>query len=760
MTVGRRFEIRGTVQGVGFRPWVYRLAVAHRVAGRVRNDAAGVTIDVFGSPAAIDRFATRLLQDPPPASDIRETRSSPIAVEAVTTFAIVGSDDRVAPQVSIPADLATCEDCLADIHDATDRRAGYPFTTCTNCGPRFTIADDIPYDRERTTMRAFPLCDACGAEYERPTDRRFHAEATACPSCGPRLTLVRADKTVVAAADPVGAIVEAIGGGAIVAIKGLGGIHLGCDATSVEAVARLRRRKRRDEKPFAVMVASLADAEQIVGLHPAERRLLTGVERPIVLAARRSPCVVADNVAPGLDRLGVMLPYTPLHHLLLSRARTPLVMTSGNVSDEPLAYRNDEALSRLGGIADLFLLHDRDIATPCDDSVAVAIAGAPVVLRRARGYVPTPIRLECAFAAPVLACGALLKNTFCIGTGRNAYLGPHIGDLANEAAHRRYVDAIERMLRFLRVVPEIVAHDLHPDYVSTHYARTRCEPLKIGVQHHHAHVVSAMTEHGLSGPVIGVAYDGTGYGPDGTSWGGEVMIADRVTYERSATLRAVRLPGGEQAIRQPWRVALALVDDAFDGNAPLDELRLFADATVPRRHCEVVRRMIAEELNAPLAHGAGRYFDAVAALALARPKVAYEGQLALEWNALADEAERRCYGFAIDRSTSPWTIDLRAMVRDVVRELMAGVHLATISARFHNTLAAATDAAVRLVARERGVLPVVLTGGCFQNARLAESLLARLDSPFSVHLHRRVPPGDGGIALGQAVAAAAMAKGL
>jgi hydrogenase maturation protein HypF len=572
------------------------------------------------------------------------------------------------------------------------------------------------------------------------------------------VTLLSGDGTAVAAADPLDAVVEAISGGAIVAIKGLGGIHLGCDATSVEAVARLRCRKRRDEKPFAVMVASLADAERIVRLSPAERRVLTSVERPIVLATRRSPCVVAANVAPGIRSLGVMLPYTPLHHLLLARARTPLVMTSGNISDEPLAYRNDEALSRLGGIADLFLLHDRDITTPCDDSVAVAIAGAPVVLRRSRGYVPTPICIEPAFEAPVLACGALLKNTFCIGVGRSAYLGPHIGDLANEAAYRRYVDGIERFLRFLRVTPEIVAHDLHPDYVSTHYAGLRREPLTIGVQHHHAHVVSAMAEHGLRGPVIGVAYDGTGYGPDGTSWGGEVMIADRASYDRIATLRAVRLPGGEQAIRQPWRVALALVDDAFDGEAPLNDLPLFTH--VPRRHLEIVRRMIADGLNAPLAHGAGRYFDAIASLALARPDSAYEGQLALQWNTLAEGKDTPWYGFTIDRDTSPWTIDLRPMVRDVVRELVAGVHVTTISARFHNTLAAATAAAVRFAARERGHLPVVLTGGCFQNRRLSESLLARLGAQFAVYLHRRVPPGDGGIALGQAVVAAAMAKGL
>ena len=758
MTVGRRFEIRGTVQGVGFRPWVYRLALANHVTGRVRNDASGVTIEAFGSTAAIERFAIRLLHDPPPAADIREARSSPIAVEPATTFAIVRSEDGTTPEVSISADLATCDDCLADIRDPNDRRTGYVFTTCTNCGPRFTIAEDIPYDRQRTTMRAFPLCNACQAEYEHPADRRFHAEATACPVCGPRLTLLRRDGTPLAVADALGPAVDALADGAIVAIKGLGGFHLACDATSLGAVTRLRQRKHRDEKPFAVMVSDLTMADQLATLTSAERRLLNGVERPIVLARRRTAGTLADNVAPGSRLVGLMLPYTPLHQLLLARVGLPLVMTSGNVSDEPLAYRNDEAVLRLGSIADLLLMHDRDIASPCDDSVATVVAGRPVVLRRSRGYVPTPIAIQPTFAAPVLACGALLKNTFCIGAGHSAYFGPHIGDLANEAAHRHYVDSIERMLRFLRVAPEIIAHDLHPDYLSTHYGRARPEPLKVAVQHHHAHIASAMAEHRLAGPVIGVVYDGTGYGPDGTSWGGEVMIADRASYDRIATLRPVRLPGGDQAIRQPWRVALALLDDAFEGAAPVEDLRLFAQ--VPRQHIAVVRRMAAVGVNAPLAHGAGRYFDAIASLALARPTSAYEGQLALQWNALADGGETECYGFTIDRGTSPWTIDLRPMVRDVVRELIASLAAPTISARFHNTLAAATAAAVRLAARERGVLPVVLTGGCFQNARLAESILARLGSEYSVYLHRRVPPGDGGIALGQAVVAAALAKGL
>jgi hydrogenase maturation protein HypF len=756
MRVGRRLELQGTVQGVGFRPWVYRLAVAHRVGGRVRNDDAGVTIDIFGSPAALDRFAARLLRHPPPAADIRHTRCSSIAVEPLTTFSIVASADSASPRVSIPPDLATCDDCLAEIGDPSQRRFSYAFTNCTQCGPRFAIAEDIPYDRERTTMRAFAMCDACRGEYERPTDRRFHAEPIACPVCGPCLTLVDGHGRTLAVADHVGAVLEALDRGGIVALKGLGGFHLACDATSAEAVARLRQRKRRDEKPFAVMAATLADAQRLAVLSSEEQALLSGRERPIVLATRRPQTSIARNVAPGLQVVGVMLPYTPLHHLLAGRFGRPLVMTSGNISDEPLAFRNDDAVSRLGSIADAILLHDRTIASPCDDSVASVIAGRPVVLRRARGFVPAPIGIGRAFEVPVLACGALLKNTFCVGIDDNAYLGPHIGDLANDAAYQRYVESIDRMLQFLRVAPGVIAHDLHPDYLSTRYALSRRAPVTIAVQHHHAHLVSAMAEHGLSDPVIGVAFDGTGYGPDGTLWGGEVMTADRASYERVATLRAIPLAGGEQAIRQPWRVALALLDDAFDGQAMLEGLRLFDDVT--RQRIDVVRRMIASRLNAPLAHGAGRYFDGIAALALAHPTSAYEGQLALQWNAVADASTQR-YGFAINQRTTPWEIDLRAMVRDIVADLGAAVPVATISARFHNTLAAAAAAAVRLVARERGQRAVVLSGGCFQNARLTEQVIAHLASPFAVHLHGRVPPGDGGLALGQAVVAATIAKG-
>ena len=757
MTIlGRRIEIRGVVQGVGFRPWVYRLATEGGVAGRVCNDAAGVTIDAFGRAEALDDFVHRLTSAPPAAAEIRELHAYAIPTELTDAFSIVESVLKSDRRISIPPDLATCSECLQEILDPTDRRYRYLFTNCTNCGPRFTIARDAPYDRASTTMAAFTMCEACREEYERVEDRRFHAQPNACPACGPRLVLMTPQRTVLDSEDPIAAAAAALRLGSVVALKGLGGFHLACDATSADAVERLRARKRRDAKPFAVMVKDLVEANAVAELTEAEERLLTSVERPIVLVRRRELCALAPNVAPHNPLVGLLLPYTPLHHLLMIHGGRPVVMTSANVSDEPLAYRNDEALERLGSIADVFLMHDRDIETRCDDSVARVIAGRPTVLRRARGYAPRAIAVSRHFQAPVLACGGLLKNTFCIGYGDAAYLGPHIGDLENLETYESFQGSIARVERFLRVTPEVVAHDLHPDYMSTTYARARRDCTTIAVQHHHAHIVSAMAEHALAGPVMGVAYDGTGYGTDGTAWGGEVMVARYDGFERVATLRGIRLAGGDAAIRHPWRIALALVEDAFDGRPPLDSLRLFSGR--PSQDLLITRQMIASGFRSPTAHGAGRYFDGIGSLVLGRPDARYEGQIAMEWNGVAEPSERRRYTYEIARQRSPWTIDLRPMVREVVRDVLTDVPAPFISARFHNTIVTATAEVVRAATREHGTLPVVLTGGCFQNPRLAESLADDLASQFSVHLHSRVPPGDGGIALGQAVIANAVTR--
>jgi hydrogenase maturation protein HypF len=754
---GRRILVRGTVQGVGFRPWVYRLAVEVGLSGRVRNDPQGVTIEAFGAAAALEAFERRLRHEAPPAARVRAVVRETIPAESAEGFSIVPSDEGAGSRrVSIPPDLATCPECLRETLDPSDRRHLYPFTNCTHCGPRYTIARDVPYDRPATTMASFPMCPACREEYGDPLDRRFHAQPVACPACGPQVELV--DPAGGRLSGPAGAIegaARALAEGRIVAVKGLGGYHLACDATSGEAVRRLRERKRRDEKPFAVMVADLAAARMLADVDGAEEGLLASVERPIVLVRRRATGGLAPEVAPGNPLVGLLLAYSPLHHLLLRAAGRPLVMTSGNLSEEPMAAGDVEARERLAGIADLFLAHDRAIENRCDDSVARVIAGQPTVLRRSRGYVPRPLRLRRPVRRPVLACGAHLKNTFCLAAGDEAWLGPHVGDLDNLEAVRAFEEQVERLQRFLGIRPEVVAHDLHPEYASTRYALARPETPKVAVQHHHAHVASALAEHGLEGPVLGLAWDGTGYGTDGTAWGGELLLVDGGRFERLATLRPLRLPGSDEAIRQVWRIALCALDDAFDGKPPLDPLPLFA--SVSSRDVQVVRQMAAKGLHAPLAHGAGRWFDALGALGLGRARSTYEGQVALEWNLIAEEGEAEAYPFELATPGGLLQADLRPMVRGAVADLVAGVPAGRVSARFHETMADAGAALVRRAVAGRGRMPVVLTGGCFQNARLAQGVLRRLGGELEVFRHGEVPPGDGGVALGQALVADAVA---
>jgi hydrogenase maturation protein HypF len=767
MSPGRHIEIRGVVQGVGFRPWVYRLARTAGVTGSVSNGAVGVVIDAFAAAdGALDAFVARLQEEPPQAARIERLSWTPMAVaQAPRSFEIVESSGQGERRPSIPADLATCDACLREVSDPHDRRHRYAFTSCTHCGPRFTIALDVPYDRATTTMAPFPMCADCLREYENPGDRRFHAQPNACSRCGPSLRLVDAGGRPVpgdeAEGDAIARTAALLVRGAIVAVKGLGGWHLACDASRGATVVELRRRKEREDKPFALMVPDLRAAEQLVELGDAGRSLLLSPARPIVVAPRHIGAGgVATAVAPEGNRLGLMLPYTPLHHVLMGDVARTLVMTSGNRSDEPIACDDDDAFERLGHIADAFLVHDRAIATRADDSVAFVALGRPVVTRRSRGYVPGRVTLARPLALPTLGCGAQLKNTFCLGAGDSAYLGPHVGDLDDVTAYDGYEHAIERMERFLRVRPEVFAHDLHPDYLSTRYAIDRAlrgdGSMRVAVQHHHAHVASALVEHGLEGPVIGVTFDGSGHGTDGTSWGGEILVADVARFERVASLRGLRLAGGDRAVKDVWRTALALLDDAFDGDPPVNRLSLFDG--VSRSEIAVVRRMLAAGVNAPVTSGAGRYFDAFGALGLGRPRASFEGQVAMAWEQAADVAETRPYPFAVDTGQPVWRIDLRLTARAAVGDLLSGRPVPGIAARFHETLAAATADVVRMIVRARGAMPVVLTGGCFQNVRLTESLARVLGADLTVLVHGQVPPGDGGVALGQLAVADAVLR--
>jgi len=738
MRDGRRIQVRGIVQGVGFRPWVYRLAQKHDVAGSVSNDSRGVVIDLYADEERIDEFIDELERTSPPAAHIDVITCHPLPFEPVESFTIVASAQTDERRISVPPELATCDECLAEVDDPNDRRYRYAFTNCTNCGPRYSIVQGIPYDRASTTMQRFTMCSECRREYESPLDRRFHAEPNACPKCGPQLLTLDNSGHPLHPDDPIAFAARALKAGLIVAVKGIGGFHLACDATSESAVKRLRSRKHRDAKPFAVMTM---DPDGVAILDDAERALLTSIERPIVLA--RSRGTLAKSVAPDNDLVGVLLPYSPLHHILLRDVAGPLVMTSGNLSDEPMVRDTAAALRALGDIADLLLTHNRDIEHRVDDSVARVIDGKPVIMRRARGFVPRGFNVGRKFVQPILACGAHLKNTFCLAAGDTAFLGPHIGDLDGLETAREYEAAIDHAKKLLGIEPAAIAHDLHPDYHSTRYALAQQGVSRIGVQHHHAHIAAVIAEHRIESPVIGVAWDGTGAGTDGTSWGGEFFIATRAKFERIATLRPIALAGGDRAVREVWRIALAALDDIHES----------IDLEVAAQKIDLARQLIASGLNAPKAHGAGRWFDAFGAIFLGRTESRYEGEIAMAWNSIADRNERGSYPLVINRRLTPWEVDMRVVLACALRDFRDGATPAIISARFHNTLAHIVAA----IAEETD-LPIALGGGCFQNALLTERIIERL-APRRVFFNRQIPPGDGGIALGQAVVANAMLGG-
>jgi hydrogenase maturation protein HypF len=751
VTLRVRARIQGTVQGVGFRPHVYRLAHTLGLGGWVLNDERGVLVEVEGPDPALDAFLRRLSVEAPPLAAVEHVRVEELPPAGESGFRIVESARRGEPEALVSPDAATCDDCLRELFDPADRRFRYPFVNCTNCGPRFTIVRGVPYDRPLTTMAGFRMCAACQAEYDDPGDRRFHAQPNACPECGPRLRLVDA-RGRPAGGDPLSAAAAALAGGRVVAVKGVGGYHLACDAADERAVAALRGRKRREDKPFALMARSLAEARRLVELSRADEGLLIARERPIVIARKRPGTGVAASVAPRSRDLGVMLPYSPLHHLLLADFGGTLVMTSGNVSDEPIAYEDEDALARLRGIADLFLCHDRPIHIRTDDSVVRSTPRGPLLMRRSRGHVPASVSLAVPARRPLLACGAEVKSTFCVAKGQRAWVGHHIGDLRNWETLRSFRAGIEHFERVFSVPPELVAHDLHPDYLSTRHASELEDVELVGVQHHHAHLAACLAEHGERGPVVGAIYDGTGHGLDGMAWGGELLVGDLTRFERAGHLVAVPMPGGDAAVREPWRMACAWLASATDGEPELPAP--LAGAVEPARW-HAVAELVRNGVASPLTTSMGRLFDAVSALCGIRPEASYEGQAAVELEAAADAGERGGYHVPV-RDGMPLLLDARETVLAASDDCLRGVPAALVAARFHNGLAAATAAASARVAEHHGLGTVVLSGGVFQNRLLLEGTAERLEGfDLRVLVPRRLPPNDGGVSYGQAAVAAA-----
>ncbi len=764
--------VRGVVQGVGFRPFVYRLAQEEGLAGSIGNDTDGVTIEVEGAPARVEAFVGRLRAEAPPLARIDSVEVRAVASTGETGFHIVASEVLGRVSTGIPADAATCADCLREMFDPRDRRYRYPFLNCTNCGPRFTITRRIPYDRPQTSMAQFTMCPACQAEYEDPANRRFHAQPNACPVCGPHVWLADAHGAELATADAaVIAGVDRLAAGEILAVKGIGGFHLAVDATNQFAVQRLRERKRRYGKPLAVMVRDVDAAQSLCALSDADVALLTTPARPIVLAARRADCGIAEAVASGIPWLGVFLPYAPLQHLLFADPRIhALVMTSANLSEEPIAIDNDEARARLGGIADSFLMHNREILQRCDDSVLAVVDGAPQYIRRARGFVPLAVPLPLD-APPLLAVGGHLKSVFTLARGRYAFQSQHLGDLENITGLDFFRESLDHLMRTFEIDPECVAHDLHPGYLSTQWAKDWAQerhlPL-IAVQHHHAHVAACMAEHGVTGEAIGLSLDGTGYGTDGRIWGGEVLICrldgpDPAVFERFAHLDYAPMPSGEAAIHAPWRMALGHLSAAGFDVESAEVLGLLGAKPAEAR---VMKRMIARGLNSPLTSSCGRLFDAVAAVVLGRREVDYEAQAAIELEGAAIDEPMEAgagYGFAMTPGDwvrhEPATISARPLWHELIHDLRARAGKPWIAARFHAGIAAAFVAATVAARQATGIGQVALTGGCMHNRRLVGLLRSGLEAEdFQVLQQTKVSPGDAGLSYGQAVVATAAVR--
>jgi len=752
-----RLSVRGLVQGVGFRPFVHRLAVRCRLVGWVRNASGDVQIHIEGAPEDIAAFRLGLGTDAPPLAHIDEVRSEPCEPAQLTTFTILESRTEPGRRQPISPDVAMCVACETELFDRRNRRYRYPFITCTDCGPRFTVIEAMPYDRERTSMRAFPQCPVCRREYETPGDRRYHSETNSCPTCGPKLWLsfpLSGTERGSGGEDVLRAAAMLLTDGKIVAIRGLGGFHLAVDATNEQAVARLRARKNREAKPFAVMVRTLVEARKLATVSDAEARLLTSRERPVVLLQRRRGTALAHWVAPGLDTVGVMLAYTPMHHLLCDLVRRPLVMTSGNRSNEPIAISNEDAQESLATIADAFLLHDRDIVARYDDSVIRVVEKSNVFLRRARGYAPLPLRLPLASPQPLIAVGPHLKNTFTLVEGADAYVSQHIGDLENLETLTHWRTALNAYRRLFRVEPEVAVRDLHPGYMSTRIAGDLGLERIIPVQHHHAHVAAVLAEHGFTDRAIGLAFDGTGLGDDGNVWGAEFLEADLASYRRVGQLRYARLPGGDLAAREPWRAALgylALDPDAAHAFAPM------LDA-VPLNIRNIAMQQMSRRLNAPLASSMGRLFDAAGAVLGVSLDNQFEGQTAMLLETLAGTRRAQPLPFPMVATTGDtWVLDPVPLLIALGEQRARGIAVSELAARFHESVAAAADQLTARVAADAGLGTVALSGGCFQNARLLTSLRARLEARgLRVLVPRRLGPNDGAVSYGQAAVAAAV----
>jgi hydrogenase maturation protein HypF len=772
MQIRNLIRVTGIVQGVGFRPFVYRLAKEYGLGGFVLNDGEGVFLEAEGEAEVLPQFCHALREQAPPAANVDQVLVTSVPPAGYVDFEIRASRETAAKVTRVSPDLAVCSECLKDIYDAAGRRYRYPFTNCTLCGPRFTIIRDIPYDRRQTTMSEFALCRTCLEEYEDPADRRFHAQPNACPACGPRLSLLTAQGTLLPARDAISETRRLLQQGSIVAIKGLGGYHLACDAANELAVMTLRNRKVREEKPFALMASSVAVVRTHARVSRGEVALLTGPEAPIVLLRRRGESHLPESIAPGQAHLGFFLPYTPIHHLLFQAANdaierpegqppaTPLnvlVMTSGNRSDEPIAYRDEDALERLAEIADYFLIHNRPIHLRCDDSVVRVAQRRPQILRRSRGYVPRVTRLPWVVPGHVLATGPLLKNTYALAKGFDCYVGPHVGDLENLETFRAFEEGIRHLGRLFDIHPTVAAYDLHPDYLSTRYALSLDVEEHVPCQHHEAHVASVIGENSIEGPVIGVAFDGTGYGTDGSIWGGEFFVVRDHVFTRAAHLRSVPLPGGDQVAREPWRSALSYLRLSQDEEDTALRTRLLSG--VPRSRLALVERMLTRRLNSPLSSGAGRAFDAAASLILGKHRVAYEGQGPMELEQCAFSATKgaglRPLPYQIAREEGAWVCDLAPAFAELARHLSSGaVSKPALAARFHRTMSAlVVEVASDLAAGQR-ISDVCLSGGVFQNQLLLGQVGDGLrDRGLRVHRNRDLPPNDGGISFGQVVLA-------